>query len=148
MDSKYLYQRWYVLFLINLHTHSLIFTQPEGIYYALDAVHSTARDLQYDHFTLGAIPALQVSDLFQESAITGQPLKINRAVVKVHGYLFLIYGFCQPDLPPNHLLRTIKPSSVWRGELVIFLMKKRRNLNAVTTPIRLRRSLREKAIQL
>jgi len=148
VNPEYLYWQWYVLFSNNLHTCLLTETQPEGIYYALNALHGTVRHLEYDNFVLGAIPTLQVTDLFQESAIAGQPLNVHRAVVKVHSHLFLIYGFCQPNLPPNHLLSSIKPSSVWRGELVIFLIKKRRSLNAVTTPIRIRRSIRKKAIQL
>jgi len=91
---------------------------------------------------------VSVHDLFAASALDDQPLQVVHSIVHVGRYRFLVYGFSQLQLQPNALLREIKPGSVWRGEIVLFLLKKRRRLDALMSPGSLRRTLRERAIQL
>lgn len=69
---------------------------------------------------------------------------IYRAVVKVADIRFLIYGFLDPQAIPNQLLLTIKPSSIWQGELVVFVLGTHVPIRA--QPKAISRALHEAAI--
>lgn len=71
---------------------------------------------------------------------------IYRAVVKVADVRFLIYGFLDPQAIPNQLLLTIKPSSIWQGELAVFVLGTRVPIHA--QPKAVSRALHEAAICL
>lgn len=69
---------------------------------------------------------------------------IHRAVVMVADIRFLIYGFLDPQADPNQLLLTIKPSSIWQGELIVFVLGTRVPIRA--QPKAISRALHEAAI--
>jgi hypothetical protein len=72
----------------------------------------------------GLPPQVLVSDTF----IGRQPsARVHRCIVSLSGTRFLIYGYTNPDpsAPTNELLFALKPGTIWRGEVAVFVLGKR-----------------------
>lgn len=72
----------------------------------------------------GRPPQVKVAAVFR----TREPLSpIIRTVVHVEGTQFLIYGYTNPhpQSPTNDLLQSLKPSTLWHGEIAVFVLGKR-----------------------
>jgi hypothetical protein len=92
----------------------------------------------------GTSPYVAVGPLF-----SGAPgvVEIHRCIVRVAGHRFLIYGWNDPERSPrNELLRRIKPSTSWHGEVVVFALGKR--VPILSSPSSIKRSYHETAINL
>jgi len=95
-----------------------------GEYYPVDGAARIIRSFRTILESRGLPPQVFVSDAFT----TKQPsAMIIRSIVNVEGNRFLIYGYTNPDPSSavNDLLRSLKPSTVWRGEIVVFVLGKR-----------------------
>lgn len=72
----------------------------------------------------GRPPQVNVATVFR----TREPLSpIIRTIVHVEGIRFLIYGYTNPhpSSPTNDLLQSLKPSTLWHGEIAVFVLGKR-----------------------
>lgn len=89
-------------------------------------------------------PYVAVNSIF--SGVPGA-VDILRCIVRVDAYRFLIYGWNDPERSPrNQLLRRIKPSTSWHGEIVVFALGKRVPILSSLSSIK--RSYHENAIKL
>jgi len=92
----------------------------------------------------GIPPYVAVGSIF-----SGAPgvVEIYRSIVRVDAYRFLIYGWNDPERSPrNQLLRQIKPSTSWHGEIVVFALGKR--VPILSSPSSIKRLYHEMAIKL
>jgi len=72
--------------------------------------------------------------------------RILKAVVKVENHRFQIYASIDPALPLNELLVGIKPSTVWQGEMAVFVLGKR--VSYKSNPRSVKRTFHNQAISL
>jgi hypothetical protein len=89
---------------------------------------------------------MRVDPVFTQASVSTAPRQIYRAVVQVDTTRFLIYGLLDPLALPNQLLLKIKPSSIWKGEIIVFVLGTR--VPTLSQPASVKRSLHNAAIRL
>jgi hypothetical protein len=72
--------------------------------------------------------------------------QIFQAIVKVEKYRFQIYASRDPTLPLNELLVEIKSSTIWQGELAVFVLGKK--VSYRSSPCSVKRTFHKQAISL
>lgn len=68
----------------------------------------------------GRLPDVSLPELFSPGDDAFEPSKVHRALVIVGNRRFMIYGYFQPEADINATISKIKPSSIWRGDIVLF----------------------------
>lgn len=129
----------------NFNSSSNFKATATGDYYPLQGVHRIQTTFQGIVYLRPRIaPYVACSPIF-----SGAPgaVEIHRCIVCVDTYRFLIYGWNYPERSPrNQLLRQIKPSTSWHGEIVVFTLGKR--VPIMSSPSSIKRSYHETAIKL
>lgn len=68
----------------------------------------------------GRLPSVSLPELFSPPNNLPGELEIHKSLIIVGTRRFMVYGYVQPDTEVNETISRIKPSSIWRGEVVIF----------------------------
>jgi len=100
------------------------YTTVFGDYYSIDGVVRVLLPFNAILNDKGRPPQVNVATAFTAR----EPLsKVIHAIVCVEGVRFLIYGYTNPHplSATNNLLKTLKPSTLWHGEIVVFVLGKR-----------------------
>lgn len=90
-------------------------------------------------------PHVNVRPFFKKLADGNFP-QIITATVKVANHRFKLYGSLDSTLPVNDLLGEIKPTTIWTGEIAVFLLGRRVPLRS--NPQFVRQAFHKEAISL